>query len=212
MVYNDYGMKRWMVCFIVLSVPMVSLAQKKYVEAQAAVGSANIYGRYSLSNLLFQYPFEGPYVTFTVGSTVNYRPVAFPFFVSGGIVYQRRQFRRLTTNHLQVPLGIELLFGNKCKISFGGGGYAGVLMRYRYQDLPTFEESKTILQWGAYVKLGGAVKISERYDLAIHLLQMMDLTTLYQTYRYSPGGGKMADDHFPHVSQVSISFRRYFQR
>lgn len=201
-------MKRTLLLFLLL-ISLNSFGQQRFVEFQASAGSVISSDRPHPLLLVFPFPFFFNDHCYSLGATYNFKAVDFPFVVSAGTLVSTKRFSKLTTYHVQVPMGFDFQKGKKTQFSAGAGVYGSYLLGYKNKGEPDFERTKQHFQVGLYFKIGAVIPVDERHSIAFQLHQMMDMGRLYSNPLYSPGGGSFGGEHYCASSQLTLALRKY---
>jgi hypothetical protein len=147
------------------------------------VGAEFSYGKSSLHNdPIFENIFEeGPLNNFNLGFSVSSNPHKSVLFLNSSILYHRVYDEKNSFNFIKLPLGMDLAFGKKLKVLFGGGGYLNwlFLTRWNYYngdpDIHNF-------QIGLYGNLGLKYQVNRYWSVLLKIRLESDQCIIYSLW------------------------------
>lgn len=156
----------------------VIIAQNKEIGVDIGYGISDI-----------NYTIE-PSNYFQIGLNYYLHPIKAPFTIKTGITYNYKGNKDINFNFLKLPIGLDIIIGEKLNFILGGGFFVSYLVSYKGgENVFNFEESKKRLQLVGEANIGFAYQISEKIKVCLMCQFNNDITKLY----YYPGssfGGK----------------------
>lgn len=111
----------------------------------------------------------------------------------------------------RIPVDVELRFGNRVSFSVEGGFYGSFLIGIDAPETSAIARTKYWVHFGAHLKLGMAGQISKNTSLGMSIHHYKDLSPLYTSPRYSPGGAEWEVSNYGLDSYLSLDYTIRFE-
>ena len=153
------------------------IAQNFEVGAEFSYGKTSIDKDKSYKNI-FE---EGPLNNFNFGFSASSNPHKSVLFVNSGLLYHRVYDQKNSFNFIKLPIGLDLAFGKRLKLFFGGGAYLNwlFLTRWHYYNGPPELHD---LQIGLYCDLGLRYQIDRNWSINLKIRMEFDQSILYSLF------------------------------
>ena len=121
---------------------------------------------------------EDPINNFNFGFSASYNPHQSVLFVNSGLLFKRVYDQDNSLNFFKIPIGMDLAFGKRLKIFFGGGTYINWLFHTTgsYSQEPPNTHNIII---GLYCDLGVRYLIVNDWSIYLKTRMEFDQSTLY---------------------------------
>jgi hypothetical protein len=169
------------------------LAQNIEVGAEFSYGKTSIDEGHTFENI-FE---EGPLNNINLGFSVSSNPHKSVLFINSGMLYHRVYDEKNSFNFIKLPIGMDLVFGKKLKLFFGGGAYLNwlFLTRWNYYAPPDLHN----FQLGLYCDLGLRYQVDRFWSILLKFRMEFDQTLLYSLFEDY--------DYWTHDYGVVIGFK-----
>lgn len=156
-------------------------AQEKEIGLYTGYGPTGMKERDYSWDLDFEYRFRhnGPKIM-VIGASYSDRIFMSRFHINTGINYFKRElYQSGRENYLNIPAGVEYLFGKKFKCGIG----AGLYLNTRISAMHSKTMNSLIL--GRYIKASAGYQLNDKYRLMLSWTGNADITNMYKYI--SPG-------------------------
>jgi hypothetical protein len=188
-------MRKYLILFIFILFTKTICSQTFHIGAMAGYG--RVWTHYEPERL-------GAWNENSISFVVDFKPVKPMFDFNSGLTFQTVYWNGSTINLLNLPLGMDLLIGNKNQFFFGFGIYGqSVLFGTSY----SFDNTYLHFQFGAYADFGFRFRLNDNYSLFFKFQYDRGLTPMYiRSYR-SPGGSSYTENEFLRDMSINIGFK-----
>lgn len=164
----------------ILGIVVFVLATQYLSSQNFEVGAEFSYGQTFIESYInFKDLFkEDPINHFDMGFSASFNPQKSVLFVNSGLLFHRVIDQGNSLNFLKIPIGIDLAFGKRLKLLFGGGTYINwlFLTTGSYSQEPPDKHDIII---GLYCDLGVRYRIVNDWSIYLKTRMEFDQSTLY---------------------------------